>query len=176
MKWRRVPNALQDQNNVNTDLSITCILGFQSRVMLHALWTAENWDVFNSFSPNFRKLLHLLSLMKTFYIHVLFFLHSFSRWVRVMIVAVALETYFSQVSFFSNKAEFANPFYHIRCTRPLLLFYTGHTNTAGQCKVFQLTLIPLTFWEPLSSVFCMYTALTTENSMRLWLAHLWYPR
>lgn len=105
----------------------------------------------------------------------IFFPHSCSRWVRGMIVEVALVTCFSQVSFLSNKAECANSFYYIRCTCPLLLFYTGHTYTAGQCKVFQLTLIPLTFWEQLGSVFCMYTALTTENSMKLWLAHHWSP-
>lgn len=74
---------------------------------------------------------------------------------------------FSQVSFLSNKAECANSFYYIRCTCPLLLFYTGHTYTAGQCKVLQLTLIPLTFWGQLGSGFCMYTALSTENSMKL---------
>jgi len=73
-----VPNALQDQNNVNTDFSITYILGFQSKVMLHALWTAESQNVFDSFSTDFRKLLHLLSLMKKFHIHIHFFLHSFS--------------------------------------------------------------------------------------------------
>lgn len=102
-----------------------------------------------------------------------FFLRSFSRWVRRMIVAFALETYiFSHIRFLSNKAEFASPFYHISCT--CLLFHTDHTYMAGQRKVFQLTLIALTFLEKVCSVFCMYTALTTENSMRLWVTHLQY--
>lgn len=73
MKWGTVPNALQDPNNANKDLSITYVPGFQSRVMWHALCVAEHQDVFNSFSSDFRKLLHLLSFMKKFYIYIHFF-------------------------------------------------------------------------------------------------------
>lgn len=81
MKQGTVPNALQDQNNANTDLTIICILGFQSILVLQAVWTAEDKDVFNSLSPDFRKLLHLLSVMKKLYIHIqgCFFPHSLSR-------------------------------------------------------------------------------------------------
>lgn len=178
-----MPNALQDQNYVNTDLSITCILGFQSRVMLLAFWTAEKQDFFSLFSPNFRKLLHLLSLMKKFYLHIHFFLHSFSRWVRGMIAAVALELYvFHKLIFFQIKLNF--PIHFITSDAPVLFFsFTLDTlYMAGQCKVFQLTLIPLTFWEQLSvlHVHCNYNRkfceVVTSSPLRLQLACVEYLR
>lgn len=106
MKWGTVPDARQDQNNANTDLSITYLLGLQSRVRLHDLWTAEGQDVFQ-----FR--LQKATAEEILCTHNLFFSILSLDESEGRLLHLHWKHIFPHISFLSNKAEFANPFYHI---------------------------------------------------------------